>query len=57
MIFTYVIVEYRQKFGNKPENIYLFKVNNRNTRKGCFIVDFEHISDLFLMFLFLTSKK
>ena len=58
-----------------PANIYLFKVNNRNTRKRCeiylkltiktsqqchwhrsgvFIVNFEHISYLFLVFLFLT---
>ena len=60
-------------------NIYLFKVNNRNTRKRCeiclkltieiperrhrrrsvvFIVNFEHISHVFLVFLLLllTSK-
>ena len=56
-----------------PANIYLLKVNNRNTRKRCetcskltiktperdkwrrsgvFIVNFEHISKLFLVFLF-----
>ena len=52
-----------------PTNIYLFKVNNGNTRKKCeicskltiktpeqrrsgvFIVNFEHISQLFLVFL------
>ena len=60
---------------NFPANIYLFKVNNRNTRKRCdicstltikapeqrhwlcssvFIVSFEHISHLFLVFLLLT---
>ena len=61
-----------------PVNIYLFKVNNRNTRKRCkicskltintperrhwhcsdiFIVNFEHISHLFLVFLMLTLNK
>ena len=60
---------------NFPANIYLFKVNNRNSRKRCdicstliikaperrhwlcsgvFIVSFEHISRLFLVFLLLT---
>ena len=56
-------------------NIYLFKVNNRNTRKRCeicskltikilerrhssiFIVNFEHISHLFLVLLLLTLIK
>ena len=59
-------------------NIYLFKVNNRNTRKKCeissklttkntrttsmtsfccFIVNFEHISHLFLVSLLLTLNK
>ena len=58
-----------------PAYIYLFKVNNRNTRKKCeiylklttkaperrksdvFIVNFEHISHLFLVFLLLTLNK
>ena len=61
-----------------PANIYLFKVNNRNTRKrreicskltiktpeghywrrsGVFIVNFEHILRLFIMFLLLTLNK
>ena len=55
-----------------PDNIYLFKVNNRSTRKrsymkaperyqrsrSCdFIVNFEHISHLFRMFLLLTLNK
>ena len=40
-------------------NIYLFKVNNRNNwknvrRSGVFIINFEHISDLFVVFLLLT---
>ena len=61
-----------------PVNIYLFKFNNRNTRKwreifskltikiserrqGCrscvFIVNFEHISRLFLLFLLLNLNE
>ena len=44
-----------------PANIYLFKVNNRNTRKrttsGIFIINFEHTSHLFLVFLLLTLNK
>ena len=60
-----------------PVNIYLFKVNNRNTRKRCeicpnlaiktpeqrqwrrsgvFIVNFEHIFHLFLVFLLLLCR-
>ena len=56
---------------HNPANIYLFKVNNWNTRKKCktcwklaikrperrfgvFIVNFEHISYLFLVSLLLT---
>ena len=48
-------------------NIYLFKVNNRNTGKRslttsltsfwCFYCNFEHISHLFLVFLLLTLNK
>ena len=53
-----------------PAGIYLFKVNNRNTRtrreicskltikivrcSGVFIVNFEHISHLIIVFLILT---
>ena len=42
-----------------PADIYLLKVNNRNTRRnrchsGVFIVNFEHILHLFLVFLLLT---
>ena len=61
-----------------PANIYLFKVNNRNTRKRCgicseltiktrerchgrrsgaFIGNFEHIPNLFLVFLLLNLNK
>ena len=63
---------------NFPSNIYLLKVNNRNTRKRCEIclkltikipeqrhrrrssvsvVNSEHISHLFLVFLMLTLSK
>ena len=63
---------------SNPANIYLFKVNNRNTRKRCdicskltiktpeqrhwrrsdvFIVNFERISYLFLLFLLLNLNK
>ena len=47
-------------------NKYVLKVNNRNTRKRCkrnwqrfgvFIVNFEHIFYLFLVFLLLTLNK
>ena len=40
---------------NLPGNIYLFKVDNRNTRKGyeicskLTIKNFEHISQMFLL--------
>ena len=57
-------------FSSDPANIYLFKVNNKYTRKKCgtsrntrttssgvFIVYFEHISHLFLAFLLLTLDK
>ena len=61
-----------------PANIYLFKVNNRTTKKwgeicskltiktperrpwrcsGVFIVNFEHISQLFQAVLLLTLNK
>ena len=56
-----------------PANVYLFKVNNGNTRKCCeicskatkntrrrsgvFIVNLEHISNFFLLFLLLTLNK
>ena len=54
---------------NFTANIYLFKVNNKNTRKRngicskfkwkvtVFIVDFEHILELFLVLLLLTLNK
>ena len=32
----------------------MFKVNNKDTRTGVFIVNFEHISHLVLVFLLLT---
>ena len=37
-------------------NIYLLKVNNRNTRQRK-TVNFEHTSYLFLVFLLLTLNK
>ena len=39
-----------------PVGIYLLKVNNRNTRRrfGVFIVNFEHMSHLVLVFVLLT---
>ena len=65
-------------FYTHPAGIYLFKVNNRNTRTRCeicskltintperrhwrrsgvFIVNFEHISHLVLVFLLLTLSR
>ena len=70
-----VVMLLRCWFFKHPGNIYLLKVNNRNTRKRCqirskstikaqersycrhycvFIVNFAHISQLFLVFLLLT---
>ena len=41
--------------GVTPVGIFMFKVNNRNTRNtGVFIVNFEHILHLVLVFLLLT---
>ena len=52
-----------------PVNIYLFRVNNGNTRKRCkicskltmknlvLIVKFEHILPLFLVFLFFDFEQ
>ena len=46
-----------------PAANYMLKVNNRNTRARCeicsgvFIVNFEHISHLVLVFLFLTFEE
>ena len=53
---------------NYLANIYLFKVSNRNTSKRCEIcskltiktsevINFEHVSHLFLVFLLLTLNK
>ena len=63
---------------NIPAKIYLFKINNKNTRKRCeiylklkiktperrqwrrsgvFIVNYEHVSHLSLVFLLLTLNK
>ena len=49
------IVKLTKSAGN-----YMFKVNNRNTRARCeivFIVNFEHISHLVLVFPLLTLRK
>ena len=75
--FTLFLYIFSGLTGN-PAYIYLFKVNNRNTRKrweisskltiktperhhwrrsGFFIVNFEHISHLFQVFLLLTLNK
>ena len=48
-----------------PANIYLFQVNNRNTRKRCKkcskltikTMNFEHISLLFLVLLLTVNKE
>ena len=41
-----------------PANIYLLKVNNRNWRRsGVLMFNFEHILQLFLVFLVLTLNK
>ena len=47
---------------NRPANIYLFTVNNISTRKSCedfivFIINFELISHLFLVFLLVTLNR
>ena len=50
---------------HNPENMYLLQVNNRNNKKRCerqpcsgaFIVNFEHISHLFLIFLLFTLNR
>ena len=42
-------------FHECPAGIYLLKVNNRNTRRsGIFVVNFEHISHIVLVFQLLT---
>ena len=41
-----------------PANIYLFKVNNKNTRKKVLnMFKVNTISDIFLVFLLLTLNK
>ena len=51
----------RWKHCGHPADIYLFKAIKRNTRKrrrpDFFIVNFEHISHLFLVFLFMNLNK
>ena len=63
----YKVVFDMVKLNANPANIYLLKVNNRNTRRKCeicskltiktpdaFIINFKHISHLFLVFILLT---
>ena len=46
-----------RKIAAKPANIYLFKVNNRNTRKRSEICsNTKHQNDVVLVFLLLTSN-
>ena len=61
----HLFITFGQVFAS-PANIYLLKVNKRNTRKrskicsqfnGAFIVNFKHITHLFLVFLLLTLNK
>ena len=53
----------RSKYKRYPTNIYLFKVNNKNTRTMsltsflCFNYLIAHISHLFLLFLLSTLNK
>ena len=47
-------------FYSAPAGNYMFQANNRNTRwrrSGVFIVNFEHISHLFLVFISSTLSK
>ena len=72
------MISFFSSFPIHPANIYLFKVNDINTRNRCeiylkltiktserhhwrrsnvFLVNFEHSSHLFLVFLLLTFEK
>ena len=65
------LINHKASFGRNCslDNIYLFKVNNKNTRERCEIyskltikipdriVNFEHILHLFPVFLLLTLNK
>ena len=66
--FFHIETTYLICMTNYPANVYLFKANSRNTIKRCdtcskltsfgvFIVNFEHISHLSLVFLLLTLSK
>ena len=73
--FQYYATIFSENLFIDPANIYLVKVNNRNTRKRCeicskltiktperrqlrvFIGNFEYISHLFLVFLWLTFNR
>ena len=68
-VYRIALFNQNRKTRTYPANINLFKVNNKNSRKryeicskltiktlvfGVYIVNFEHISHLFLVFLLLT---
>ena len=42
---------------NVPADIYLFKVNNRNTGFGVDMFNLKHISHVFLVFLSLNLNR
>ena len=53
---TRIRCELCSKLNSIPLGNYMFKVNNRNTT-GAFIVNFEYISHLVLVFLLLTLNR
>ena len=76
--FAPISMQYRFQLVTRPSHIYVFKVDNENTRTRCeicskltiktlerrqwrrcgvFIFNFEHISNLLLVFLLLTLNK
>ena len=55
--FCNIIVAKEEKRHNIPANIYLFKVNNRNTRKRFEMCSKSTISHLLLVFLLITLNK
>ena len=64
-IFRSLTYTFYNKYCPFPASIYLFKANNSNTgktwshwrRSSVFIVNFEYISNIFLVFLLLTLNK
>ena len=64
--FWWKLTYYLFKFNNRnttKKDVNMFQINNENTRttsvtsSGVFIVNLEHISHLFLVFLLLALKK